>query len=152
MKIHATLLALLVAALPLCASSPEAENAFVEKYKQAIESGDAEALAGFLYTKGAGEEQIEFFKMMQTPDPGAKLKSITIVTPDPEMAAKYNEPMVMPDGVAYVLPVPVTRQLVVEYEFSGPEGSGSQTSKSPVAEIDGQLLIPVPVPAPAKSE
>lgn len=152
MKRPAILLLLALAIAPLRAASPEAENAFVEKYKKALESGDAEALAAFLYTKGAGEEQIELFKMMQTPDPAGKLKSIKLITPDAAMAAKYNEPLEMPDGTSYVLPLPVSRQLIVEYDFSGPEGTGSQTSKYPVAEINGQLLIPIPVPAPAKAE
>lgn len=152
MKRLTTVIILCLSMLPLHAELGEKEKTFLEKYRQALESRDEAALAAFLYTKGAGEEQIEFFKMMQVPDPGAKLKSITLVTPDAEAAARYNRPMVMPDGTAFVLPVPVNRQLVVEYEFSSPEGSGSQTSKSPVAEIDGKLLIPVPVPAADKSE
>lgn len=152
MKHLTTLILLAFTILPLRAELTAQEQAFVENYRRALESRDESALAAFLYTKGAGEEQIAFFKMMQVPDPGAKLKNITLVTPEPEAAARYNEPMTMPDGTAFVMPVPVSRQLVVEYEFSGPEGSGSQTSKSPVAEIDGQLLIPVPVPAPAKTE
>lgn len=129
------------------AATPAQEKAFVDSYKKALEAGDAQALAAFLYTEGAQPEQIEFFKMMQTINPGAKVASIELVTPSAADAEKYNKPMTMPDGKAYVMGLKPTKQLVIVSETKDANGSSKSTSKSPVAEKNGKLVIPVPVPA-----
>jgi hypothetical protein len=128
------------------AATPEQEKAFVESYRKALEAGDAKALEGFLYTKGAEEETVGFFKAMQALDPGSKIVSIELVKPDAEAAEKLNKPMTMPDGKSYEMPVKPFTQLVIKTETKDANGSGTSTSKSPVAEKDGKLVIPVPVP------
>lgn len=128
------------------AATPEQEKAFVDAYKKALEAGDAKTLASFLYTEGAQPEQIEFFKMMQTLEPGAKITSIELVTPSAADMAKLNKPLMMPDGKSYVMGVKPSKQLVVVSEKNDATGSGKTTSKSPVAEVKGKLVIPVPVP------
>lgn len=135
-----------LASVPGHAATPEQEKAFVESYRKALESGDAKALNAFLSTDGAEADTVEFFKMMQTPEPGAKIVSIELVKPTPEEEAKLNKPMTMPDGKSYKMPVKPFKQLVVKMETKSPDGSSSSTSKSPVAEKDGKLVIPVPVP------
>lgn len=129
------------------AATPEQEKAFVDSYRKALEANDAKALAGFLYTKGATEETVGFFKMMQAIDTGAKVVSVELVKPTPEEEAKFNEPMTMPDGKKYTMPIKPIKRLVIKTETKDANGSSSGTSSSPVAEKDGKLVIPVPVPA-----
>jgi hypothetical protein len=128
-------------------ATPAEEKAFVESYKKALEAGDKKALASFLYTEGAQPEQIEFFQMMQMIDPGAKVASIELVTPSPADAEKFSKPMTMPDGKSYVMGLKPIKQLVIVSETKNENGSSKSTSKSPVAEKNGKLVIPVPVPA-----
>lgn len=147
MKKSLTLFAVALCAIgTLRASTPEQEKTFVESYKKALQSGDQAALAGFLYTKGAEAEQIEFFTMMlQTVPPTATIVSIDLVTPTAEEIERYSKPMEMPDGKKYAMPFPVSKQLVIVAETKDENGSGKQTSKAPVGEVDGKLVIPVPV-------
>lgn len=128
------------------AATPEQEKTFVDSYRKALEAGDAPALAAFLYTEGADPETVGFFKAMQALEPGAKIVSIELVKPDAETEAKMNKPMTMPDGKSYKMPLKPVKQLVVKTETKTADSSGSSTSKSPVAEKDGKLVIPVPVP------
>lgn len=129
------------------AATPEQEKAFVESYKKAFEAGDDKALNSFLHTKGAAQDTIEFFTMMQTAEAGHKVTSIELVTPTKEQMDRYNTPMEMPDGKKYKMPVTPSKMLVIVVEIKDASGSGKSTAKSPVAEIDGKLVIPVPVPA-----
>ena len=144
----AAILALLLSAAP--AATPEQEKAFVETYRKALEAGDKETLAGFLYTEGAQPEQIEFFKALQTVEPGAKITSIELVTPSQAEMAKLNRPMMMPDGKSYVMGVKPVKQLVIVSETKDVNGSSTGTTRAPVAEVKGKLVIPVPVPAGGK--
>jgi hypothetical protein len=148
MKQITTLIAILgvFAAISTKAATPEQEKAFVDSYRKALEAGDAKALNAFLSTDGAEADTIDFFKMMQTPEPGAKVVSIELVKPTAEEEAKLNQPMMMPDGKSYKMPVKPYKQLVVKLETKNESGSSSSTSKSPVAEKNGKLVIPVPVP------
>lgn len=132
--------------LGIQAATPEQEKVFVESYKKALETGDEKVLAAFLYTEGAEAEQIEFFKMMMTLEAGSKITKIELVKPSAEDAEKFNKPMTMPDGKSYRMPIKPYKQLVVVSETKSESGSGKSTSKSPVAEKDGKLVIPVPVP------
>lgn len=129
------------------AATPAQEKAFVDSYRKALEAGDAKALEAFLYTKGATDETVGFFKMMQGLEQGAKIVSIELVKPDATEEAKLNQPMQMPDGKSYKMPLKVQKQLVIKSETKSADGSSSGTSKSPVAEKDGKLVIPVPIPA-----
>lgn len=129
------------------AATPEQEKAFVDSYRKALEAGDAKALAAFLYTEGAKPAQIEFFKMMQSIDKGAKVVSVELLTPSAEDADRFNKVMTMPDGKKYKMPVKPYKQLVVKTETKDDNGSSTGSSASPVAEIKGKLVIPVPVPA-----
>jgi hypothetical protein len=131
------------------AATPAQEKAFVEAYKKAFEAKDEKALHAFLHTAGATEETIGFFKMMQTAEAGNKISSIELVTPTKEEAAELNKPMEMPDGKKYKMPIKPIKQLVIVVEQKSDSGSSKSTSKSPVAEKDGKLVIPVPVPADA---
>ncbi len=134
--------------VPVRAATPEQQKTFVDSYKKALEANDAKTLEGFLYTKGAQPEQIELFKMMLLAvDPGSKVTKIELVKPTDEEAARFNKPMPMPDGKMYKMAVKPTWQLVVSSESKGENGSSSGTSRAPVAEVDGKLVIPVPVPA-----
>ena len=94
-------------------------------------------------------EQIEFFKMMQAIDPGSKIVKIELVAPSAEEAAKLNKPMEMPDGKTYKMPVKIYKQLVISTETKDASGSSKGQSKAPVAEVNGKLVVPVPVPAKA---
>lgn len=143
MKLQTTFALLAALSLTAFAATPEQEKAFVESYKKALESNDTKALAAFLHTEGATKETVEFFTMMQTMSAGKKVASIELVTPTAADAAKFNQPMEMPDGKTYKMPFTPTKQLVVTTE----EGGGKSTSKSPVGEKNGKLVIPVPVPA-----
>ncbi len=138
---------LALASFSIHAATPAQEKAFVDSYRKALEAGDAKALEGFLYTTGATEETVGFFKMMQALEQGAKIVSIELVKPDTEEEAKLNQSMQMPDGKNYKMPLKITKQLVIKSETKSADGSSSGTSKSPVAEKDGKLVIPVPVPA-----
>jgi hypothetical protein len=90
---------------------------------------------------------VEFFTMMQGANAGQKVTSIELVTPSKEDMAKFNKPMEMPDGKKYKMPFAPTKQLVVVIEKKDGDGSSKSTSKSPVGEKNGKLVIPVPVPA-----
>ncbi len=147
--ILASITFIFVTAVEIRAATPEQEKAFIESYKKAFEAKDEKALAAFLHTKGADVSTIGFFSMMQLAEAGQPVSSIELVTPTAEEAAKFNKAMEMPDGKMYKLPVKPTKKLVIVIEEKSGGGSSTSTSTSsnPVAEIDGKLLIPVPVPA-----
>ncbi len=145
--ILASITFIFVTAVEIRAATPEQEKAFIESYKKAFEAKDEKALAAFLHTKGADVSTIGFFSMMQLAEAGQPVSSIELVTPTAEEAAKFNKAMEMPDGKKYKLPVKPTKKLVIVIEEKSGGGSSTSTSSNPVAEIDGKLLIPVPVPA-----
>jgi len=137
---------LALVALQLHAATPAQEKAFVDTYRKALEAGDAKTLAGFLLTDGATADAVEFFKMTQALDPGAKVVSIELVKPDAADTAKYGAPIKMPDGKDYKLPVKATNVLVIKTETKDANGSSSATAKSPVGEKGGKLMVLIPVP------
>lgn len=138
---------LAIAALPLHGATPAEEKAFLDSYKKAFEAGDTKTLESFLFTKGADPEALEFFKLMMFSEAGKKLGGIELVTPTEEQMKKLNAPMEMPDGKKYVMPLKPVKQLVITVEQKDASGSSKTTHKSPVAENEGKLVIPVPVPA-----
>ena len=143
------LLVFVLAVLPLIARSatPEQEKAFIEAYRKAFEANDTKALVAFLHTEGAAPDTVEFFTMMQTAGAGKKIASIELVTPTKEELAKLSKPLEMPDGKKYKMPFQPSKQLVITVEEKSGDGSSKSTSKSPVGEKNGKLVIPVPVPA-----
>lgn len=147
-----TPLTAILAALCLCnatahASTLEQEKAFVASYQKAFEANDQAALTKFLHTEGSPGEIVEFFMMMITADAGKKISSIELVTPSKEDADQYNSSQEMPDGKMYVVSLKPVKQLVVVIEEKSDSGSSKSMSKVPVAEKDGKLVIPLPVPA-----
>lgn len=151
MKRFVTAIALVVGLL-CAASAPsyaatEKEKAFVDSYKKAFESKDANTLKSFLYTKGADPMILEFYTMMLTGDMGGKISSIELKDLTPEDVKKVSEMQPLPDGKPAKLPVTPTKKLVVKVETASAEGSSTSTSESFVAEVDGKLMIPVPGPA-----
>lgn len=134
------------AAFTVRAATPEQEKAFTDGYRKALEAGDAKTLASFLLTDGASAETVEFFKMMQALEPGAKITSLELVKIEAEDAKKFEEEMTMPDGKKYKLPVKPSKILVIKTETKTADGSSSDQSQIPVAEKGGKIIIPIPVP------
>lgn len=130
-------------------ATPEQEKAFVESYRKAFETKDEAALKAFLYTEGAPAEIVAMFTRMALDQAGEKISSIELVTPSKEDAARFNEPMEMPDGKTYKMPFPPTKQLVIVVERKTENENSKSTSKKPVGEKNGKLVIPVPVEAKA---
>ena len=133
--------------LQAAAITPEAEKNFVETYKKAFETNDEKTLSSFLYTEGASPDTIEFFKMMQSAEAGKKASEIKLEAVSAEEAAKKSKPMEMPNGKMYVMPFLPTHQLVIVIEQNDGSGKSTSTSKLPVAEHKGNIVIPIPVPA-----
>ncbi len=146
------LLALTLAAISifsastLSAATPEQEKAFVESYKKAFESKDDKTLKSFLYTQGADPEILGFFVMMMTAEMGEKITSIELVDLTPEEIKDAQQAKEGPGGLKAKLPLKPTKKLVIKIEKKDENGSSTSTSSSLVAEKDGKLVIPVPVP------
>ena len=148
MKIQTLVPAVLtILSIALHAATPEQEKAFIDSYKKAFEEKDTKTLEAFLLTDGASADLVEMFKGMQGMDAGSKISSIELVTPSKEDVAKYSKPMEMPDGKKYKMPIKPVKQLVIVIERKDGESSSKSTTKKPVAEKNGKLVIPVPVPA-----
>ena len=128
------------------AEPTEQEEFFIHKYKTAFEAKDTATLESFLYTKGADPMAVEFYKMMQTSEAGAKISKIELVALTPEDAAKAAAPQDAPTGGKVCLPLKPIKKLVISIETKSAEGSSSSKSESFVAEKDGKLVIPVPGP------
>ena len=130
----------------LSASTPAQEKAFVEAYKKAFEAKDEITIKSFLYTKGADPMALEFYTMMATAEMGSKISSITLENLAADDIKKAGETMDGPSG-KMKLPLKPVKKLVIKIEHKDGNGSSSSSSESFVAESDGKLVIPVPVPA-----
>lgn len=128
------------------ASTPEQEKAFVDAYKTAFEGKDTAKLESFLYTKGADPQALAFYKMMMTNDLGQKISKIELRKLTPEEVKKATGILPGPTGNAK-MPLAPNLKLVIAIEKKDANGSSTSTSESFVAEADGKLVIPVPVPA-----
>ena len=138
----------LVVTLPSAAfAATEKEKSFTEAYKKAFEAKDEKAMLGFLYTKGADPEALEFYTMMMTSDMGGKITSIELRDLTAEEAKKASEVMPSPNGGKAKLPVNPTKKLVLKVETGDADSKSTSSSESFVAEVDGKYLIPVPAPA-----
>lgn len=147
MKSKLILIALATLAMNAQAITPEAEKNFVDAYKKAFEANDTKTLKSYLLTEGAAEDTVEFFSMMQTAEAGKPVTSIKLEKVSKEEAERKSKPMEMPDGKMYKMPFIPTHQLVIEMQQKDSSGSSTSTSKLPVAEHKGRIVIPVPVPA-----
>ncbi|HET7063391.1 MAG TPA: hypothetical protein VFI49_03880 [Rudaea sp.] len=127
-------------------ATPAQEKAFVDAYKKAVETKDEKTLTGFLYTKGADPQALEFFKVMVTSDIGAKITSIELVDLDAK-DKKRAEGGPGPDGKPMKFTLPPVKKLVVKSETKDANGSSSSSSEVLVADNDGKIVIPVPGPA-----
>jgi hypothetical protein len=138
----------LLAIVPIvgfCAT-PAQEKAFVDAYKKAFEAKDEKTLTGFLYTKGADPQALEFYKMMMTSDMGGKISSIQLADLDAS-DKKRAEGGPGPNGKPMKFTLQPTRKLVIKSETKDANGSSSSSSEVFVAESDGKLVIPAPGPA-----
>ena len=129
------------------ASSPAQEKEFTDKYQAAFEANDSATLESFLYTKGADPDALEFYKMMVAQGAGNKISKIELVELSAEEANKAQKTQDGPGGKKFRLPLKPTKKLKITLETKDANGSSSSTSESFVAESDGKLVIPVPVPA-----
>jgi hypothetical protein len=136
---------LLLALTPLAGfgATPAQEKAFVDAYKKAFEAKDEKTLHGFLYTKGADAQALEFYKMMMTSDMGGKITSIELadLTADDKKRAQGGPG---PDGRPMKFTLTPTKKLVIKSETKSANGSSSSSSEVFVAESDGKLVIPAP--------
>lgn len=139
-------LAALASAGPARAASADQETTFVAAYKKAFEAKDTKTLEGFLYSKGSDPEVLEFFKEMQSVDAGAKITSIELVALSEAELKKAVEPQEGPGG-KLVLAVKPSKKLVVKTVTEEGDNHSTSSSEVFVAEVDGKLVIPVPVPA-----
>ena len=124
-------------------ATPEQEKAFVDAYKSAFESGDKTALAGFLYKEGSPEDVVRLFTNMQNSAAGGKIASIELVELTPAEVEKFNKPMQFKDGRSLVVSVAPYKQLVVVVEPAAGTEAQKKTLKTPIAEKDGNLVIPL---------
>jgi hypothetical protein len=139
---------LLLAIVPVAGfcATPAQEKTFVDAYRKAVEAKDEKTLTGFLFTKGADPQALEFFKMMVTSEMGAKITSIQLVDLDAS-DKKRAEGGPGPNGKPMKFTLQPTRKLVIKSETKDANGSSSSSSEVLVAENDGRLVIPVPGPA-----
>jgi hypothetical protein len=128
-------------------ATPAGEQAFLSAYRKALENSDTKTLDSFLMTEGTPAEVVEFFKMMNSVPAGATLVDVTLESPTAEETAEFNRVMPMPDGKSYKLPITPTKKLVVTMKVSGENANSTSKATLPVAEKDGKLMIPLPVPA-----
>ena len=139
------LLLAMVPTVPFCAT-PAQEKAFVDAYRKALESKDEKTLSGFLYSKGADPQALEFYKMMMTSDMGAKVASIQLMELDAK-DKKRAEGGPGSNGKPMKFTLPPTKKLVIKTETKDANGSSSSTNEVFVAESDGKIVIPAPGPA-----
>lgn len=137
----------LFAGISLFASTPEQEKAFVEAYKKAFVAKDEKGLLAFLYAKGAYPMALEFYFMMMTEGAGAKNATFELLDLTPEEVKIAARVQIAPDGTKAKLPLKPTKRLVIKVSPVDGSGSNNRVNWFFVAEANGKLVIPVPVPA-----
>lgn len=140
MKTHLFLTTLFLAVCTAFSATPEQEKAFLESYKKAFEEGDVKTLDASLLTDGVTAEIKEMLTGIQRIDMGKPVESIELVAVTDADRVRYGDVMEMPDGKKYKMPIPPTKLLVIK-------STGGATSKAPVAEKDGKLVVLLPVEA-----
>jgi hypothetical protein len=137
----------LAAALPSASvAAAEKEKSFIEAYRKAYETKNEAALKSFLYTKGADPQALEFYIMMITSDLGGKITNIELRDLTADDKKKAAEILPSPTGGKSKLPFAPEKKLVLNIETSDANGKSTSSSESFVGEVDGKLMIPVPVP------
>jgi len=126
-------------------ATPAQEKAFVDAYKKAFEAKDEKTLTGFLYTKGADPQALDFYKMMMTNGMGSKITSIQLADLD-DSDKKRAQGGPGPDGRPMKFTLPPTKKLVIKSETKDANGSSSSSDEVFVAESNGKLVIPAPGP------
>jgi len=139
------LLALYFSSPVLHAGTPEQEQAFTAKYKAAYEAKDTAMLYSFLYTEGANQMALGFYKMMMTNGAGEKISKIELIALTPEETKEAEGVQDGPGGMKTRLPLKPTKKLKITVETKDGDNTSSSTSQSFVAEKDGKFVIPVPV-------
>ena len=129
----------------LSAATADQEKAFVEAYRKAFEAKDDAALKSFFYTKDADPMALEFYTMMATAEMGTPISAITLEDLTADDVKKAGETMDGPTG-KMKLPLQPVKKLVIKIDKKDSNGSSSSSSESFVAESEGRLVIPVPVP------
>lgn len=146
MKKAIAILLLVIAPIAGFGATPAQEKAFVDAYKKAFETKDEKTLTGFLYTKGADPQALDFYKMMMTSGMGSKITSIQLTDLD-DSDKKRAQGGPGPDGRMMKFTLPPTKKLVIKSETKDANGSSSSSDEVLVAESDGKLVIPAPGPA-----
>ena len=146
MKKAIAILLLVIAPIAGFGATPAQEKAFVDAYKKAFETKDEKTLTGFLYTKGADPQALDFYKMMMTSGMGSKITSIQLTDLD-DSDKKRAQGGPGPDGRMMKFTPPPTKKLVIKSETKDANGSSSSSDEVLVAESDGKLVIPAPGPA-----
>ena len=146
MKKAIAILLLVIAPIAGFGATPAQEKAFVDAYKKAFETKDEKTLTGFLYTKGADPQALDFYKMMMTSGMGSKITSIQLTDLD-DSDKKRARGGPGPDGRMMKFTLPPTKKLVIKSETKDANGSSSSSDEVLVAESDGKLVIPAPGPA-----
>jgi hypothetical protein len=137
---------IITAFLSLHAGTSAQEKAFTDKYKTAFEGKDTATLESFLYTQGADQAILGFYKMMQSGEAGAKISRIELVDLTPEDTKKAATPMDSPAGGKVCLTLKPTKKLIIKVEKKDDSGSSTSTSENFIAEKEGKFVIPVPGP------
>jgi len=128
------------------AATPEQQKAFADAYSKAYEGKDAKTLHSLLYTKGADPEALKFYRMAMTDGMGSKINSIKIEPLSAEDTTRVNATRPGADGKMLKLGLPPTMKLIISVEKKYPGGTSTSTNSVYVAEHEGKLVIPVPVP------
>ena len=145
MKKAISMLLLVIAPIAGFGATPAQEKAFVDAYKKAFEAKDEKTLTGFLYTKGADPQALDFYKMMMTNGMGSKITSIQLADLD-DSDKKRAQGGPGPDGRPMKFTLPPTKKLVIKSETKDANGSSSSSDEVFVAESNGKLVIPAPGP------
>jgi hypothetical protein len=130
----------------LSAGAAADEEAFLAAYRKAFVAKDTATLNGFLYTTGANPMVVDFYKTMQAQDLGNPKAVLTLEPLTPDDVAKAAKSKDGPGG-PMVLPLKPSKKLVTSITTDDANGKSTSTSSCFVAEHEGRLVIPVPVPA-----
>lgn len=127
------------------AATPAQEKQFMDTYRRAYEASDSKTLQGLLYTKGADPQALDFYKTMLMSGAGSKIGSLELKDLTAEDKARLaNSPA--PDGRAMKFSAEPTKKLVIKSTQRGKNGESNSTTSIFIADVDGQLRIPVPGP------
>jgi hypothetical protein len=147
-KFLLSIVLMLAAAGVAVAASPEQEKAFTDAYQKAFDAKDAAGIQSLLYTKGADPVVLQFYGEMLTSEMAdGKLVSIALQDLTPEDVAKACEVQDGPGGGKVKLAPKPYKKLVLKVETKTSDTTSSSTSEVFVADVDGKVLISVPIPA-----